>query len=220
MHCPHCLYDLSHTQLPRCPECGRAFDRAKPDTFLHSGTRWAAFEYHFSRFVRNGVDGLFGGDRMFCRECFASLQGAVNEKCPTCGKWFKRNDRSTYRKSDDALVRLFYRFESVSFGRGLLIPLMLLIYAAYCMTTRTSFLPAGRFKLALFEWAWMNLSGPTSIGLGLGWIGIAIALHCRYFWGRVEPIWRFADLGVIVGLLMLAAGWFSTVAWAILETLH
>lgn len=36
MHCLTCHYDLAHLAENRCPECGRAFDPADPNTFLHN----------------------------------------------------------------------------------------------------------------------------------------------------------------------------------------
>lgn len=219
MHCPHCLYDLSRTQLPRCPECGRAFDRKNAETFLQTGTRWAALQFQFSRLLRNSIGGTFSGDRMFCRECFANLESASNEKCPVCGKWFKHNDRSTYRKSDHSFVRLFERFKHICIGRGVLIPLFIAAYGVYCLVTRTAFLPGSNESPGMAAQS-MDLTGRAAIAMGLGWLGLATALHCRYFWGHVEPIWRVAELGFIAGLLTLAGGWIAAIAWAILEALH
>jgi len=34
MRCRSCGYDLQGLEEHRCPECGRRFDRAKPDTYL------------------------------------------------------------------------------------------------------------------------------------------------------------------------------------------
>ncbi len=42
MECLGCRYDLSGLTEPRCPECGRAFDRSDPSTFAPAAARRAS----------------------------------------------------------------------------------------------------------------------------------------------------------------------------------
>lgn len=72
--------------------------------------------------------------------------------------------------------------------------------------TRTTVLPAVPFVgirsyrlLTLYDW--------PAVMMGFGWFGAAFALHSHYFWSRIEPVWRFAGLGVVLGVLVLACGW-------------
>jgi hypothetical protein len=66
MRCRGCAYDLRGLAENRCPECGRAFDPAKPGTFFTQpidGRRWAIAAC-FSSFLIPVVAILIGSEIM------------------------------------------------------------------------------------------------------------------------------------------------------------
>ncbi len=106
------------------------------------------------------------------------------------------------------------RFKHNAIWHGAVIPALLALYGGYCVVAQTAFLPSDGSSESL------DLTGPSAIAMGIAWLGAALALHSKCFRGRVEPIWRVAELGFIAGLLMLAGGWIAAIAWAILDVLH
>jgi hypothetical protein len=210
--CTNCLYDLSATIEPRCPECGRGFDpRNLRATTLASRNvaRWAV--HHVVRWLEGWTHRR--EDRMFCRECWTDLRPHRHqEKCPVCEAWFDVKEQWTYRRSDHALARVQERFRHVCIWRGVLLAGVLLVLGIVDLITQTARLPGA----SRYGWHTMlRLEGAPAIMMGIAWLGAALALHARYFWGRVEPVWRFADIGLVLGIVMITIGWGCSLYWAI-----
>lgn len=210
MFCRYCLYDLSKTRDPRCPECGGAFDPDKPETMLKSENwfRWAS--HQITLYIDNSLEYRKKSGRTFCRTCYFNLTHVSEDKCPICGAWFDRRDPRTYRHSDHMFARLFDRFCHICIWRGILIPIPILIYGIVCVTTAHAILPGyGRGSVQM-----MRLEDLPAQAMGLAWIGLAMALHSRYFWGRVEATWRLSGYPFCLGVLVVICGWGYAFVWS------
>ncbi len=203
MFCRWCLYDLSHTKDPRCPECGGGFKLGEPRSMLPTSSRWNWVTYHLGLYLAGLGDLARRNRRMFCRECYADLLHAIDDKCPLCRTWFNPRDPDTYRRSNHALMRVYDRFRHICIWRGVLISLITLIIGLEAIVTQSTLLPGGIRGGARL----LPLSGWAAIAMGIAWLGVALMLHSRYFWHRVEPFWRYADLGLIAGLIIMLGGW-------------
>ena len=215
--CTNCLYDLGATLEPRCPECGRAFDPQNTDATTLKSKNVALWALHHLRL-------LFAEwthrrrEQMFCRECWTDLRPhRHDQKCPVCDTWFDGKEEWTYRRSDHALARVYERFRHVCIWRGLLLAGVLLVFGVGCMVTQSARLP-GASRYGWTTQPLLRMEGAPAVMMGIAWLGGAVALHARYFWGRVEPIWRFADLGLILGIAMIVIGWGYALCWAIANT--
>lgn len=97
------------------------------------------------------------------------------------------------------LTRLYERFRHVCVWRGLLLAGLALAMGAHALLSQSTPIIARRMGIY-----WVK--DAPALAIGAAWLGIALALHMHYFWGRVEPVWRFSDLGVLAGLLAMAGG--------------
>ncbi len=217
MFCRLCLYDLSHTTEPRCPECGGAFTPGQPDTMLPTDSRWKWLQYHAGLYVAGVHHQLRRDPRKFCRECYSDLQHEPGDHCPVCRTWFDARDSSTFRRSDHALTRLYHRFRHICIWRGVLLALIPLCIGLEAILTQSTLLPAGGHR------AWcgrmLTLHGCPAISMGIGWMGAFLMLHSRYFWHRVEPFWRYAGFGFYGGACMILCGWIYAVYCAVMGTM-
>jgi len=211
-----CLYDLSRTVESRCPECGCSFDPQSPDsTTLPTANRLPWAWHHIERVMIEGWQAGRGTKHMYCRACFADLMQVTDDRCPVCDAWFSRKDCSTFRRSNDIFTRLMERFGHVCIWRGLLLVLLPLWIGLRAVTReRTVLFPAS------YRFGSITLEGTEAIMMGMAWLGVALALHTHYFWGRVESAWRFAGLGTIIGFVMIITGWGYALVWAIRTTAY
>lgn len=206
-----CLYDLSRTAEPRCPECGCSFNPQLPDsTTLPTANRVAWAWYHIERIMIEGWEAGRGTKHMYCRSCFADLMQVTDDRCPVCNAWFSRKDSSTFRRSNDIFTRLWERFGHVCIWRGVSLALVSLVIGLHAVIGQnTIFFPPRNLRLHI------HLLGTEAIMMGVAWLGLALSLHAHYFWGRVEPVWRFAGLGTIIGIVMIVGGWGYALVWSI-----
>lgn len=215
MHCRYCLYNLSHTETPRCPECGCAFDPRRPGaTTLPTGSRLRWLGFHAEQFLLKGWSPGRGTPNIFCRTCFADLRTVAGNRCPVCSSWFDRQDSLTFCRSDDGVTRLLLRLQHVCLWRGLLIPLIPLAIGVHAIVARQTLLP-GPSRHGM-----MTLEDSAAVAMGLGWLGAALALHVHYFWARIEPTWRYALLFMILALTMLFGGWIYATVQAVAVALR
>lgn len=211
MHCRMCLYDLSRTEEPRCPECGCSFNPQLPDsTTLPTANRLAWAWHHIERIMIEGWDAGRGRKHMYCRACFADLMQVTDDRCPVCNAWFNRKDCTTFRRANDIFTRMWERFRHVCMWRGVLVPLIPLWISLHAVIGQSTILvPPSRWGGRI------RLEGTEAVMMGVAWLGLALILHMRYFWGRVEPVWRFAGLGTIIGILLIIIGWGYALVWSI-----
>ena len=118
-------------------------------------------------------------------------------------------------RSDDR-----HTFRHVFPIRGVILPAVLFAYALYCLFTQTAHLPGlgfipGFIPLGISA---LPLKGLPASSMAVAWLGIGLALHALYFWGHVEPWWRYAPLGWLAGLALAFLGWGYVLVWLFLET--
>ena len=217
MYCCSCLYNLSHTMKPRCPECGRSFNPRNHDaTTLRTDDRLKWLSFHLKAYIAGwAIASRRENKRMFCRECHADLRNVNDGHCPTCSTWFDPRDSSTFHRSDSAIKRVWERFRHVCVWRGIVIPYVPLSFGMYAIVNQHTLLPgAGRYGWS-FSTNLLPLDGWPAISMGIAWLGLAFALHVHYFWGRVDPVWRISLLGVIVGIVAVVVGWGAALFWAV-----
>ena len=108
-----------------------------------------------------------------------------------------------------SLTRLKAIFAHICIWRGILLPLVAVAIALHALIeNRTILIPPGRTRI------W--LTGNEAAAMAVAWFGVAIALHAHFVWSNVEFTWRFAGLGTIAGILMIAGGWGYALASALL----
>ncbi len=215
MYCVVCGYDLSHLPGDRCPECGTRFDRADCMTYSMSPRLLLRLLRHLPYLHGLAVE-RFG--TVHCRCCGRDLAAAPGHRCPGCNSWFDRADLTTVLRSFRFVPAALLRFHHVCFWRGVLAPLAFLAYGLSCVLSADVYLlpawprPSG-------DWAYLRLSGGPAMAMGAAWIGAALGLHAWYFWGRVEPWWRYAAPAAIAGAVLAAAGWGYAMLWKLGQVL-
>src|SRR5262245_47442083 len=125
MFCRGCLYNLSRTSEPRCPECGTSFQpRNLVGTTLPTNgkLRWAM--HHLSAWLAHRAAPSKRSTAMYCRDCFADLRTVVSGRCPICNKSFNARDSYTFRRSNDMMARVTEQFEHASIWGGLIAPII------------------------------------------------------------------------------------------------
>ena len=215
MYCRVCLYNLSRTMNSRCPECGVSFNpRNLAATTVRTNSRLAWAWFHRRAFIAERTKAPRQSKRMFCRECFANLHGVVNQRCPDCSAWFDPGDSSTFRRSSSPVANVWERFRHVCIWRGVIIPLFPIWIGLAAVITQHTLLPGASPRHGGISSRLMPLDGWPAVSMGFAWLGLAFALHAHYFWGRVEPMWKFSLLGVIAGVSATAVGWGAALRWA------
>lgn len=139
---------------------------------------------------------------MYCRKCHYDLSHTANDRCPECGCTFDRKVAETYLSDVSGLAETKRRLRHVCLFRGILIPLAMLAYGAWCLATQTSFLPSYP-RLARLT----PLYGAPAVGMGFGWIGWAVILAGTYLVARLDSCWKAAPIAVGLGTVLLVLGW-------------
>jgi hypothetical protein len=220
MFCRRCRYDLSHTNDHRCPECGGAFNPDDPNTTLPRGDRGTWLRYQTGRYLAGMRERRHGDGGMFCKACYTDLRSVHDDHCPTCRRWFRCKDPDSYYHSDHALNRIVNRFRHVCIWRGVLAPLIPLWIGLEAIITQSTRLPGGgRAGISNFHTELLRIEGAEAVAMGLAWLGVALILHSRYFWGFVENAWRYVGLPQIIGAVMLFGGWGYALVRSINATL-
>ncbi len=213
--CISCGYELRVLYSGRCSECGTKFDPLNPRTFATSPSPLFRLPRNIPR-LRSWI--IANLRTINCSTCGGELCGQVPGRCPKCNSHYDPRNANSVCRLLIGVPRLFLRLRNGEFWRGMAIPCVLIVYGAYCVRTETAFLPGlGNAPASMSEL--MNLSGPPAICMGWAWVGGGFAMHCHFFWGRIEPVWRYSMIGVVIGCGMVAAGWSIALAIAVHQTL-
>ena len=94
-------------------------------------------------------------------------------------------------------------FKHISIWGGFIFPAIIGGYGSYCVLSRSALLPAGPGAGIS---GWYHVQGSDAIAIGVGLLGLACALHCRYFWARIKAIWPAGVTAQWIGLAVMAAG--------------
>ena len=86
------------------------------------------------------------------------------------------------------------------------------VYGVYSLANETSVLVGD-------DWGGMfgilHLRGASATAMGLVYLGVAIALHSHFVWGRISRTWRLGVLGLVLGLAGALCA-FAYVVWQFL----
>jgi hypothetical protein len=110
-----------------------------------------------------------------------------------------KRERSTappdkYAPSNPERTQTFY----VKWIAGGVVPMCIAVYAVPCIIMRTAIMLGRHTQL--------TIHGANAIAAGLAYLGVALFLYCRFYWGSVyEEIW-FAQLGQIIGGIFFISG--------------
>lgn len=111
---------------------------------------------------------------------------------------------------------LLARLSTGEFWRGIAIPLTVALYGTYCIATDTAYLASSeRFGNSTR----LYLQGHGPLAMGVLCLGVAFAMHSHYFWGRIEPIWRYSMIGVVIGILTALAATVVVLTIAVRQVL-
>ena len=212
MYCVICGYDLSHSPEQRCSECGVRFSRENPQTYASSPALYQRVLLRAPR-MRAWLVERYG--TVHCRCCGRDLNGVNESRCPGCNAWFDTDDLTTVLRSFGFVPARLLRFRHVCFWRGVLAPTALGVYGIVCLVTSKAHLPGlpgygGRFEV-------VELSGAQAYAMGVAWLGLGLALHAHFFWGRIEPWWRYAPPATVLGLTLSTLCWGYAIWWALLR---
>jgi hypothetical protein len=152
---------------------------------------------------------------VYCRKCHYDLSHTANERCPECGRTFDRKCPETYLAEVSGLAEAKRRVRHVCLFRGILIPLAMFGYGAWCLATQATFLPG--FPRG-YGWRLMPLYGGPAVAMGIGWIGGAVVLAGNYLLARLDAYWKLAPIAVVGGALLLLGGWGYALWWAFAAT--
>ncbi len=104
------------------------------------------------------------------------------------------------------------RLRHVNVWAGLVVATPLCVYGVYSLASGTSFLVGddwgGLFGI-------LRLRGASATAMGLVYLGVAIALHSHFVWGRIALTWRLGVLGLVLGLAGALCA-FAYVVWQFL----
>ncbi len=134
-------------------------------------------------------------DKRFCLGCGCVLDLLPPWSCTDCGTRFDPLIPSTFGTSRSMLAPFLQRM-----------PAALRALGVHAIVTEETFLPAGGDR-SYMPVDITVLRGTAAIAMGWARVGAGFALHCHYFWGRIEPFWRFSMVGVIAGCAAVTAGW-------------
>lgn len=75
-------------------------------------------------------------------------------------------------------------------------------YGVYCIVSqRAVFVGEGWVQpLGL-----LSFHGRAAVATGFVYLGLAIALHCHFVWGRLQPTWRVGQFVAVLGLVTALA---------------
>lgn len=105
--------------------------------------------------------------------------------------------------SDSASGSTFSRI-----GGGVAVPIVLAHYGLKACFTQAATFPGHRAQS-------LALSGTPAITFGVALLGIALFLHVHFVWTTSARLFRWAELGKIVSLLVFLA-FFAYTGWRIL----
>ena len=213
MYCVICGYDLSHSPEQRCSECGVRFSRNDSESYSTSPALLQRVLRRAPR-LRAWIVERYG--TVHCRGCARDLKGVNDTRCPECHAWFDSSDLTTVLRSFRFIPTPLLRFHHVCFWRGVLAPTVLLIYSIFCLLTSSAHLPGSPVYGGPFEL--LPLSGAPAYAMAIAWLGAALGLHARYFWGHVEPWWRYAPIVTYLGVTLVVSGWGYAFWWAFSHT--
>ena len=208
--CVICGYDLSHAPEDRCSECGTRFSSDDGTTFATSPALLHRLVRHTPR-IRAWITDHFGTVNCRCCGCLLKSTGAA--RCLRCNSWYDTGDLTTVTRSLSVIPPSLLRFQHICLFRGGLAPAAALSFGLYCLVTRSAVLPG------ISRYGFVHLSGPPALAMGVGWIGLALALHAHYFWGRVEPFWRYSLIPTALGIVLMLSGWGYALLWSVARTL-
>lgn len=88
----------------------------------------------------------------------------------------------------------------ISSSRGIVLPALFFIWSIIAIITRWTLLPLGSGGTGVTGGTRRGnaievVEGTTAVWIGLIWLGVAVFLHGRYFWGWIEATHR---TGIVV----------------------
>ncbi|MFO0783375.1 MAG: hypothetical protein U0636_06805 [Phycisphaerales bacterium] len=209
MYCIACGHNLAGVLSERCPECGHRFSLHNPSSYATSPkllrralTRYPAWKRHM----------LKRWTVMRCRTCGARVSETHPGRCDRCGHYYDPRQPEFAARALIFTPPFVVRLGQGSVFLGIVLPALLLTLAALTYTGVTA-----EWYRSVNDWlAGIPVPFPPSSGGALLQVqrhrvmagvvlGGAIAMHFHFFWGQIEPFWRFAWLGVGLGLLIIAA---------------
>ena len=100
------------------------------------------------------------------------------------------------------------RLRHVNVWAGLVVAIPLGGYGVYSLASGTSSFLVGDDGI-------LHLRGASATAMGLVYLGVAIALHSHFVWGRIARTWQLGVLGLVLGLAGALCA-FAYVVWQFL----
>ncbi|MFO0963103.1 MAG: hypothetical protein U0625_09370 [Phycisphaerales bacterium] len=220
-YCIGCGQSLRGVRSGRCPECSARFDPAEPRTFSRAPGLFHRATHHFPEWRRHWLRRFA---IMRCRTCGAAL-GRPREPghCPGCGHRYDPQESDTVILAPAGVPPFIVRFMQGSFLLGIVLAALLATWAILSVrfglaTTWPGWrgpIPPPRSSgvRSILGFGGRSVGGPTSTFLGFVLLGAAISAHCHWFWGRIEPTWRYAPLGRALGLAIMFLALIGFAVW-------
>lgn len=104
------------------------------------------------------------------------------------------------------------RLRHVNVWAGLVVAIPLGVYGVYSLATATSVLVGDDWGSGF---GMLHLRGASATAMGLVYLGVAIALHSHFVWGRIARTWQLGVLGLVLGLAGALCA-FAYVVWQFL----
>ena len=92
---------------------------------------------------------------------------------------------------------------------GVFAAVPLACYGLVCVITQRAILVGEGYG---GPWGLLHFRGHEAVAMGVVYLGIALALHSSFVWGRLEATWRLSILGVVLGLVAALPA-FAYVLW-------
>jgi len=212
MYCAVCGYNVSHSHSHVCSECGTPFDPEKSSTYCTS-PKLVHRVMQCSPVLRTWIIEHHCDVR--CRNCGVRIEEEYEPgRCARCNVYYDPRDPHTVTRALHILPPGAVRFQHVAPVRGVILPMLLMIYGLWCIIAQDAWLPAwGARQKTTVEFA--ILHNLPAVMMGVAWLGAALALHSRYFWERVEPCWKWAPIGMWIGIGIIVIGWGYAFGWAV-----